>query len=81
MVRDVGLRNRLLHAGGDPMRRIQIALVVWLTFFLSLSLAGQQNASSSPQAVALLQKSLATLTSGQSITVVTLSGTSTLGAL
>ncbi len=57
------------------MRRIQIALVVWLTFFLSLSLAGQQTGSSSPQALAILQKSLAALTGGQSIADVTLSGT------
>ena len=63
------------------MRVVRLFLSVSISFLLSISLAAQQNASSSPQAVALLQKSLATLTSGQSITVVTLSGTSTLGAL
>jgi hypothetical protein len=57
------------------MRRIQIALVVWLTFFLSLSLAGQQTGSSSPQALAILQKSLAALTGSQTITDITLTGT------
>jgi hypothetical protein len=59
------------------MHRIHIPLGICLTLSLSLSLSGQQTASStsSPQALALLQKSLAALTGGQSISDVTLSGT------
>ncbi len=56
------------------MRRIQIALVVWLIFFLSLSLAAQQTAPSDAQALLLLQRSAAALGGGQTLTDVTLSG-------
>jgi len=56
------------------MRRIHIPLGVCLALSLSLSLSAQQTASSSPQALALLQKSLAALTGDQSITDITLSG-------
>jgi hypothetical protein len=52
-----------------------ILLVVCLAFFLSLSVSAQQTASSSPQALALLQNSLAALTGGQPISDITLSGT------
>jgi hypothetical protein len=51
---------------------VSISLVLSV---LSISLAAQQTVSSSPQAVSLLQKSLAALTGGQSITDITLSGT------
>src|SRR5258707_682765 len=46
-----------------------------LFFSVSFPFAAKKPASSSPQALALLQKSLAALTGGQSITDVTLSGT------
>jgi hypothetical protein len=46
-----------------------------LSFVLSIPVFAQQTTSSSPQALALLHRSLATLTGGQSITDVTLSGT------
>ena len=57
------------------MRVSRLVLSVSISFLLSVSLAAQEAATSSPQALALLQKSLATLTGGQSITDITLSGT------
>ena len=56
------------------MRRIHIPLGVCLALSLSLSLAGQQTATSSPQALQLLQQSLAALTGGQPIADITLTG-------
>jgi hypothetical protein len=57
------------------MRVARLVLSVSLAFFLSLSLAAQQTATSSPQALLLLQRSAAALSGGQTLTDVTLSGT------
>jgi len=57
------------------MRVARLALSVSLAFFLSLSLAAQQTATSSTQALLLLQRSAAALSGGQALTDVTLSGT------
>jgi hypothetical protein len=56
------------------MRVARLFLCVSISFLLSISLAAQQTATSSPQAVQLLQRSLSALAGGQSITDVTLSG-------
>src|SRR5216684_7069223 len=57
------------------MRVARLVLSVSLAFFLSLSLAAQQTATSSPQALQFLQRSLSALSGGQTLTDVTLSGT------
>jgi len=57
------------------MRRIHILFLICLTLSLSLSLSAQQTATSSPQALQILQRSLSALAGGQSLTDVTLSGT------
>jgi hypothetical protein len=57
------------------MRVARLFFFVSISFVLSTSIAAQQIATPSPQALALLQKSLAALTGGQAITDVTLSGT------
>jgi hypothetical protein len=57
------------------MRVVRFVLALSLAFFLSLSLAAQQTATSSPQALVLLQRSISALAGGQTLTDVTLSGT------
>ncbi len=57
------------------MQVARLALSVSLAFFLSLSLAAQQTATSGPQALLLLQRSATALSGGQTLTDVTLSGT------
>src|SRR5713226_8894783 len=57
------------------MRVARLVLSVSISCLLSTSLAAQQTASSSPQALTLLQNSLAALMGGHSLTDVTLSGT------
>jgi hypothetical protein len=57
------------------MRVVRLFLCVFISFLLSISLAAQQTATSSPQALQLLQRSLSALSSGQTLTDVTLTGT------
>jgi len=57
------------------MRVVRLFLSVSISFLLSISLAAQQTATSSPQALELLQRSLSALAGGQAISDVTLSGT------
>jgi len=57
------------------MRVARLLLFVSISFLLSISLAAHQAATSSPQALQLLQRSLSALASGQAITDVALSGT------
>src|SRR5437762_8998843 len=57
------------------MRVARLFLSVSISFSLSISLAAQQTATSSPQALQLLQRSLSALVGGQTLTDVTLSGT------
>jgi hypothetical protein len=56
------------------MRVIRLFFLVSISFLLSISLAAQQTATSSPQALLLLQRSLRALDGGQTLTDVTLSG-------
>jgi hypothetical protein len=57
------------------MRVTRLVFSFSLSFFLSISLAAQQTASSNPQALQLLQRALSTLGGVQTLTDVTLSGT------
>ena len=57
------------------MRVTRVVFSVSLAFLLSISLAAQQTTTPSPQALALLQKSLSALGGSASLTDVTLSGT------
>jgi hypothetical protein len=57
------------------MRVARLVLSVSLSFLFSISLAAQQTATPSPQALTLLRNSLAALTGGQSISDITLTGT------
>jgi hypothetical protein len=57
------------------MRVARLLLFVSISFLLSISLAAQQTATSSPQALQFLQQSLSALAGGQTLTDVTLSGT------
>jgi hypothetical protein len=57
------------------MRVARFVLSVSICFLLSVSLAAQQTATSSPQALLLLERSHGALTGGQALTDVTLSGT------
>jgi hypothetical protein len=57
------------------MRAARLSLCVSISFLLSISLAAQQTATSSPQAVLFLQQSLRALAGGQTLSDVTLSGT------
>jgi len=57
------------------MRVARFLFLVSISFALSISLAAQQTAMSSPQAMQLLQQSLNTLAGGQTLSDVTLSGT------
>lgn len=57
------------------MRVTRLVLSISLSFLLSISLAAQQTATSSPRAPALLQKSLVALGGTQTLTDVTLTGT------
>ena len=56
------------------MRVARLILCVSISFFLSTSLAAQQTATSSTQALLFLQRSAAALSGGQTLTDVTLSG-------
>jgi hypothetical protein len=57
------------------MRVARLVLFVSISFLLSVSLTARQAATSSPQALQLLQRSAAALSGGQSLTDVTLTGT------
>jgi len=57
------------------MRVARLILSVSISSLLSISLAAQKTATSSPQALLLLQRSLSTLAGGKAISDVTLSGT------
>jgi len=57
------------------MRVARFVLSLSVSFLVSISLAAQQTATSSPQALQLLQRSLSSLASGQFISDVTLTGT------
>jgi hypothetical protein len=57
------------------MRVARVALSFSFVFILSISLAAQQTATSNPQALNFLQRSLGALAGGQTLTDVTLSGT------
>jgi len=57
------------------MRVARLILSVSISSLLSISLAAQQTATSSPQALLLLRQSAAALSGGQTLTDVTLSGT------
>lgn len=57
------------------MRLARFFLLVSISFLLFISLAAQQTATSSPQALLLLQQSLSALAGGQTLSDVTLSGT------
>jgi hypothetical protein len=57
------------------MRVARLLLSVIVSFLISISLAAQQTATSSPQALVLLQQSLSALAGGQTLNDVTLSGT------
>lgn|SRR5437016_11658 len=57
------------------MRVARLFFLVSISFVLSVSIAAQQTATSSPQALQLLQRSLSALAGGQTLTDVTLSGT------
>ena len=57
------------------MRVARFVFSVSISIFLSVSVAAQQTATSSPQALQLLRRSAAALSGGQSLTNVTLSGT------
>src|SRR5437016_13751633 len=56
------------------MRVARLFFLVSISFVLSVSIAAQQTATSSPQALQLLQRSLSALAGGQTLTDVTLSG-------
>src|SRR6266581_2921063 len=60
---------------GGTMRVARLVFLLSIAFFLSLSLAAQQTATTSPQALLFLQKSLSALGGAQALTDVTLSGT------
>jgi len=60
------------------MRVARLVLSVCISFLLPVSLTARQTATSSPQALLLLQRSLGGLAGGQTITDVTLSGTARL---
>ena len=57
------------------MRVARLVLSLSVSFPVSISLAAQQTATSSPQALLLLQQSLRALVGGQTLSDVTLSGT------
>jgi len=57
------------------MRVARVIFLILFAFVLAISLAAQQTASSNPQALSLLQRSLSALSGSQSVTDVTLSGT------
>ena len=57
------------------MRVIRLFFLFSISFLLSISLAAQQTATSSTEALLLLQRSAAALSGGQTLTDVTLSGT------
>jgi hypothetical protein len=57
------------------MRMARIVLSTFISFLLSISLAAQQTATSSPQALQFLQRSLSALAGSQPLSDVTLSGT------
>jgi hypothetical protein len=57
------------------MRVAQLFFLLSISFVLSISLAAQQTATSSPLALQLLQLSASALSGGQALTDVTLSGT------
>jgi len=57
------------------MRVARLFFFVSISFLLSISLAAQQTATSSRQALQLLQRSAAALSGGQTLTDVTISGT------
>jgi len=57
------------------MRVARFVFSLSISFLVSISLAAQQTATSSPQALQLLQRSLSALVGGQTLTDVTLSGT------
>jgi len=56
------------------MRVVRLFLSVSISFLLSVTLAAQQTATSSPQALQLFQRSLSALAGGQTLSDVTLSG-------
>src|SRR5882762_8646540 len=60
---------------GGSMRVARLVLSLSVSFPVSISLAAQQTATSSPQALLLLQQSLRALVGGQTLSDVTLSGT------
>src|ERR1700674_951624 len=57
------------------MRVVRFFVFVSISFLLSITLVAQQTATSSPQALQLLQRSLSALAGGQTLSDVTLSGT------